>query len=350
MRSYTFSFKSIFQRKATSFARIALSVFFITILLFTSWELLWRFLGFVPTHSDTYGLWADKRAEASVQGKERIVLLGSSRVFYGINTYHLEKLTGKPTIQLAINGSSPLPQLEDLAHDKSFQGTVLCGITPFYFFNLTEFYWKSEAYSKFYQKRTIADQISHTLNFHLEKYFSYPSRKELALQKALDESMNWDREVSKGNFPKIPKGVTRQLSFIDKNRQAKTPAIISYSPTFLYEIRKRILSELNTLEVLQEEDLSKLFLRIKRAISTLQKRGSLVIFLRMPANDKYLLREKQNWPRKKYWDRLLQTSGAPGIHFQDFESLKNFKCPDYSHLTTQDSLQYTENLFEILHS
>ena len=250
MRFFTFSFKAFLQKKANSFASIAPRVFAVTFILFAGWELLWRHLGFVPTHTDTYGLWAEKRDEVSGKKQQEIVLLGASRVFYGINIYTLSELTGKSVTQLAINGSSPLPQLEELAKDENFTGLVLCGVTPLYFFNLTEFYWKSDAYIKFYKKRSISDRITHLLNFTLEQYFSYPARKELAFQKALDDSIKWDKHLSKGKSGKIPKDVTRQLSFIDKNRHAKTPEIISYSPTFLYQIRKRILAELNTIEKL----------------------------------------------------------------------------------------------------
>ena len=46
-----------------------------------------------------------------------------------------EKLAGKRPIQLALEGTSPLPILEDLADDPNFTGRLLVGVAPDVFFS-----------------------------------------------------------------------------------------------------------------------------------------------------------------------------------------------------------------------
>ena len=58
------------------------------------------------------------------------------------------------------------------------------------------------------------------------------------------------------------------------------------------------------------------------------------------------LRELENQfsPRDKTWDLMLQVTGAPGIHFEDHPELAGFECPEWSHLTAQDAVSFTQAL------
>ncbi len=49
-------------------------------------------------------------------------------------------------------------------------------------------------------------------------------------------------------------------------------------------------------------------------------------------------------PRQGPWNRLLQMSGAPGIYFEDYPELASFTCPEMSHLSAPDSVEFTKRL------
>ena len=58
--------------------------------------------------------------------------------------------------------------------------------------------------------------------------------------------------------------------------------------------------------------------------------------------------EKKVFPRERFWNRILDSTGAPGIHFEDYPSLSHFQCPEFSHLTPSDAIVYTKSLVEII--
>ncbi|MCB1189105.1 MAG: hypothetical protein H7A23_22775 [Leptospiraceae bacterium] len=344
MRLFIFNFKSFKNSKATSFGKIGRNVLIITVIFFVCWEIFWRHMGFISVHDDNKDLWADKRLQASQIGKESIIIIGSSRVFYGIDTVRLSELTKQPVIQLAINGSSPLPILEDLSQDQNIKGLIICGIVPNFYFNLRTIR-KSDEYINYAKNRTIADRFSHFLNFNLEKIFVYPSKKELGFQLILNGAINWDR---KNTEVRVPPQVSRQLTFMDAERRAKLPEIVFHSPSFLFQLQKKLIQGMNLDEIVNEQQLKIILERTRKSVQILQKRGVKIAFLRMPSTKEYLKREKTHLSREKFWDALIHSSGAPGIHFEDYESLRNFDCIDYSHLKSTDATLFTEHLLEIL--
>jgi hypothetical protein len=53
-------------------------------------------------------------------------------------------------------------------------------------------------------------------------------------------------------------------------------------------------------------------------------------------------------PRVAFWDRLIESSGTLGIHFEDYPELQDFRCPEWSHLTSEDASEFTRRLMPIL--
>jgi len=54
--------------------------------------------------------------------------------------------------------------------------------------------------------------------------------------------------------------------------------------------------------------------------------------------------EDQNTPRAQTWDPLLKATAAPGIHYEDFHELSGFTCPEWSHLSAGDSVEFSKRL------
>jgi hypothetical protein len=44
----------------------------------------------------------------------------------------------------------------------------------------------------------------------------------------------------------------------------------------------------------------------------------------------------------------ILSGGAPGIHFEDHPQLAGFDCPEWSHLTSADAVQFTATLMPLL--
>ncbi|MBA3385630.1 MAG: hypothetical protein H0T95_03230 [Chthoniobacterales bacterium] len=41
---------------------------------------------------------------------------------------------------------------------------------------------------------------------------------------------------------------------------------------------------------------------------------------------------------------MLRETGVPGIYFEDFPELASFTCPEWSHLSAGDSVEFTKRL------
>ncbi|HYW31062.1 MAG TPA: hypothetical protein VE869_06095, partial [Gemmatimonas sp.] len=100
-----------------------------------AWETYWRSTGAPPGYLNSDGLWAMQRRRIDQGEGSATVLIGSSRMLFDLQPAVWERLDGRRPIQLSLEGTSPLPFLEDLAADTAFKGRLLVGVTPGLFFN-----------------------------------------------------------------------------------------------------------------------------------------------------------------------------------------------------------------------
>ena len=119
---------------AQPWSRIFLGVLVMFALMLGGWEWYWRDFGATPGIRNSEGLWAIQRRRIDDGEGDATVMVGASRVYFDLQLDVWEKLDGKRPIQLAFEGTSPLPFLEDLAADPKFTGRVLVGIAPEVFF------------------------------------------------------------------------------------------------------------------------------------------------------------------------------------------------------------------------
>lgn len=80
------------------------------------------------------------------------------------------------------------------------------------------------------------------------------------------------------------------------------------------------------------------------AVQRIRARGGQVIFVRFPVTGELKKLEDAATPRAGPWTRILKESGAPGIYFEDFPELASFVCPEWSHLSAADSIEFTLRL------
>ena len=118
-----------------SWPSMLLSALLLTVLLTSAWEWHWRAFGAVPGFRDDDALWARQRRRIDAGEGNATVLIGASRTFFDLQLPVWERLSGRRPIQLALDGTSPLFALEDLADDPSFTGRLVVGVAPDIFFS-----------------------------------------------------------------------------------------------------------------------------------------------------------------------------------------------------------------------
>ena len=69
-----------------------------------------------------------------------------------------------------------------------------------------------------------------------------------------------------------------------------------------------------------------------------------MIFVRCPSQDVFRMAENGGFPRAEYWDKLLEGTGTPGYHFEDYEFMNKYVLPEWSHLATPDAKQFTRDV------
>ena len=93
-----------------------------------------------------------------------------------------------------------------------------------------------------------------------------------------------------------------------------------------------------------KEGIEKRFADATAAIDTIRARGGKIVFVRFPNAGGLKELEDKIIPRQKSWDPLLQMTHAPGIYYSDFPELAGFNCPEWSHLSAADSVEFTKRL------
>src|SRR5690348_3818442 len=109
----------------------------LTLLMLGAWEWHWRSFGVEPSIANTDALWATQRRRIDQgEGDGATVLIGSSRMLFDLQLPVWQALSGKRPIQLALEGTSPMFALEDLADDPNFRNArLLVGVAPDIFFS-----------------------------------------------------------------------------------------------------------------------------------------------------------------------------------------------------------------------
>jgi len=121
--------------QSNHFAKAGLFMLLFVLLFFAGWEIYLRSSGVKITYDDGKELWSHHRARVYAPIDKATVFIGSSRIKFDLDIPTWQRLTGEEAIQLAKQGSSPLPVLDDLAADEKFKGKVIVDVTEELFFS-----------------------------------------------------------------------------------------------------------------------------------------------------------------------------------------------------------------------
>jgi len=357
MPSSTSSFKTyqlerIIPRHNWSILALA-TILFASLLTF-SWELYCRNLGYAPTLNDTKDLWASRRALVDEQ-PERTVLIGASRMLFDFDMDVFEKATGERPLQLATVGTNPGPYLEDLANHPSFSGTLIVGVVPGLFFAPGGPPMKSPTdHLKYFRDWSPSQKMGHYLGMFLERRFAFINQEDLTLNQLLLSFKVPNRKKAKFH-PELPpyfytvneerQGGMTDIASRDIKLQKRIQQI--WLPLFTPPPDKKKMGP--SEKKAQVKKMADMVLeKTKKNVDKIIARGGKVIFIRLPSTGELRKLENKFTPRAGYWDRILETTQSPGIHFEDYDQLKGFSCPEWSHLSKEDSSEFTKRLMPIL--
>ena len=136
----------------------------LALLAIGAWEWHWRAFGVTPSYRNSNGSWAQQRQRIDHGEGHKTVLIGSSRVLFDVQLPQWQAITGERPIQLALEGTSPVPILEDLAADPHFTGRLLIGVAPTLFFSGQAYRGDVLAYTR---RQSPSQRMGHWLSAHL---------------------------------------------------------------------------------------------------------------------------------------------------------------------------------------
>ncbi|CAN5780044.1 hypothetical protein BH20VER1_BH20VER1_26290 [soil metagenome] len=312
---------------------------------FSAWEWKWRAWGAEPTYRNSDSSWATQRRRIDNGEGHKTVLLGASRVLFNVQLPVWERVLGERPIQLAVEGTTPLPMLEDLAANPNFTGRLLIGVAPDVFF--TAFGYR-EGVLKHFKRETPTQRAGHWLSLRLiEPFFSFYD-DDFKLFTVL-RRQKWPARAGVPEFVDV-----RKLAMQDEDRNTTMWSKVETDPDYR-ELCRHVWAQFfdvpmpgfetpEALARVAQEQTD----RTVAAVAKLRARGVPVVFVRPPTNGPYLAFENRDFPRATTWDPLLQKTGVAGIHFEDHPELQGYDLPEWSHLSAAEADRFTEALAGIL--
>ncbi|MFN2508480.1 MAG: hypothetical protein ABR589_06870 [Chthoniobacterales bacterium] len=353
MHSSTSNFERVIPDKP--WRGVTVTVVVAVFVAVTAWEVYCRSFGYAPTLNNTTDLWAEARCRVQ---PESIVVVGDSRAWFDVDLDEIERGLGKRPVQLAQPGACPFPVLEDLAQDASFHGTIICSILPRIYFappGSPPFERAEKAVQRFYGQ-TWAQRVSHELSVPLELSFAFLKQDDLTLEALLQDLPIPDRP-----YALVPPRLPPYFCSIDRERRARMVEQCARPGRLQERVRRRWARlftpppppsyvPIEAFTSRMTEAVAARYRDTKTAVNKLRARGGKIVFVRFPVSGPLKELEDKNTPRAQTWDPLLQQTAVPGIYFEDFPELASFECPEWSHLSAGDSVEFTKRLVPHLRS
>ncbi len=327
---------------------ILFAALIMTLLMLGAWEWHWRAYGVEPSIANSDALWATQRRRIdNGEGDGATVIVGSSRLLFDLQLPVWQKLSGQRSIQLALEGTSPMFALEDLADDPNFRnGRLLVDVAPELFFSG---FALRQGVLKYTRKQSPSQRIGQWLSMHfVEPHLAFDD-PDYALPTVLARQEWWPARPGMHS----PMPVRKLMVVMDEDRAShiwdkleKDPAYAKLAQGIWAQHLAPSPDDPSPAQL--QKTIDEQIARAAAAVAKLRKRNVQVIFVRTPSTGAYLVWEDKVFPRAKTWDVLLAKTGAPGVHFQDYPELQGFWLPEWSHLAERDAVRFTQALYAII--
>jgi len=284
---------------------------------------------------------------------ESIVIIGDSRAWFDLDLDELQKGLGKRPIQLAMGGSCAYPVLAELANDENFHGTIICSIVPRLFVAPpgSPPMERTEKTVRRSHTQTPAQRVSQYLAMPLEECVAFLKQEELTLDDLLKRLPIPNRPYVIVS-PRLPP----YFGTLDRERRARMIEECARPGSDLARMIQQIWIPLFTpppppTYIPKEEFAKKMgqaieqrFHDVAEAVQKLRDRGGKIVFVRFPYSGGLKDLEDRETPRAGIWDRVIKDTDAPGIYYEDYPELSGFNCPEWSHLSAGDSVEFSKRL------
>ncbi len=316
--------------------------------MLAGWELYWRAYGVAPTYRNSDGQWLVERRRLDAGEGGKTVLIGASRILFDTSLPVWEKVGGERPIQLALEGTSPVPIMENLAADPNFTGRLVVGVAPDIVF--TGFAYRGSVLP-YLRDQTPSQRIGDWLSMRfLEPAFAF-----------YDPDYALSTVIRRQPWPERPglhsRIAVRRLAVHDEDRNTQMWDKVVDDPEYRALARRiwaqdfgdpadSIKAKADATEA--QKTIDEAIARAVAAIATLRAHGVRVLFVRPPSAGEYYAYEQRTFPRAKTWDALLAATHAPGIHFEDYPELQGYDLPEWSHLAPREAERFTANLAPIV--
>jgi hypothetical protein len=254
-----------------------------------------------------------------------------------------------------MGGSCAYPVLADLCHDENFHGTIICSVVPRLFVAPpgTPPMERAEKAVRRSHNQTLAQRASQYLAMPLEEHVAFLKQEELTLDDLL-------KRLPIPNRPGalVPPRLPSYFGTIDRERRARMIKECA-QPGKLQSTIQQIWLPLFTpppppTYIPKDVFMAKIkdaiearFRDTTSAVEKLRARGGKIVFVRLPHSGGLKALEDRTTPRSQIWDPLLQRTAVPGIYYEDFPELSGFNCPEWSHLSAGDSVEFSKRLVPI---
>ncbi|MBC3920260.1 hypothetical protein H8L32_22540 [Undibacterium sp. CY18W] len=332
--------------------RIFAFILLLTLAAIIAMELSLRSLGYLPTALDSKERWSHERGRASQLGPQALTLIGTSRFQLGMDLDTLRQGTGLEAIQLAIDGSSFVPVLKNLADDPRVTGTILIDYTSGALANarqgnfgsasvFVDEYEKQQLHFQNFSADTLEKKLTTAIHENLS-IFSDGSNPWFALRYRI---LPWKRSSQYittrpdrsrlADYSRLPwpdvyySRVAKQLGMEWNPRAGKG------------RVEMRFLDKIKTMPVASQEDFQYGGQLIRGYIDAIQKRGGKVLFVKMPTTGLVKEADEQLYPEDRFLDVFFANSHLPILYDKNYPAIKDFKCPDGSHLDQKDRASFS---------
>src|SRR5213595_4079298 len=325
-------------------------VVLIVIAAASAWEFYCRSIGYRPTLNDNEDLWTMTRRSVK---PEYIVIIGDSRSWFDLDLDELQKGLGKRPVQLAMGGSCAYPVLVDLANDENFHGTIICSVVPRLFVAPpgTPPMERGEKAVRRSHTQTPAQRASQYLAMPLEEHVAFLKQEDLTLDDLLKRL-----PISNRPYAQVSPRLPPYFGTLDRERRARMIEECAWPGSELQKRIQQIWLPLFTpppppTYIPKEEFGKKIggaiearFHDVATAVKKLRARGGKIVFVRFPESGELKKLEDRETPRAGIWDQVIKKTGAPGIYYEDYPELSGFNCPEWSHLSAGDSVEFSKRL------
>ena len=317
--------------------------FLIALIMLVPYEYYWNHVKHWPRSYDveSLGLWANERSKLDKLSSEDIVIMGSSRGHFDLNMKLWDSIMGRKPVMLAYPGSSPFHPIADVVENSTFKGLLLISVSPGLFFTVGDSWGagRGKAFVDHYYNRTYAQRFNLWVFSFLDPLFGF-----------LDPGLSYRNLTERIRLPNRDSlnhpAIWPPMVSMDRKRGVRMiPAMETV--TILQKRQKDIWDRpvwknryIDSVDVILDHYVS-LALQFK-------ENGGRIAFIRPPVSGAYLENEPLIYPRKDFWDRLLEESSCPGFQFMDHPVTNAMEPPEWSHLSRSDADIYTRLTIDFL--